>query len=252
MARGATYILALAVPFFPMAPAQGACRDDALSHGRMASLADDRALVLADGRRLILAGIEPPGIAPSRLDQMIGGDSFTFRELPPADRYGRMPALAFADGADAPLQSAVLAQGQSRLTPFGLARLPEGCRAALRAAETAARLAKLGVWGDPRYAMRHADRAADLLKDRGHMTVAEGRVISVRESGGVIYVNFGRRWSQALTVTVLKRNEKTLTAAGLAPRLLENRRIRVRGWVEERNGPRIEVSVPEQIEMADK
>jgi len=30
-------------------------------------------------------------------------------------------------------------------------------------------------------------------------------VLSVRESGGTIYMNFGRRWSQALTVTILKR-----------------------------------------------
>ena len=75
---------------------------------------------------------------------------------------------------------------------------------------------------------------------------------SVRESGGTIYVNFGRRWSQALTVTILKRHERTFAAAGMEPKKLENRRVRVRGWLEERNGPRIEAAHPEQIEIAER
>ena len=81
--------------------------------------------------------------------------------------------------------------------------------------------------------------------------MAEGKVVSVRESGGTIYVNFGRRWSQALTVTISKRHERIFSDAGRNPLALENRRIRVRGWVEIRNGPRIEASRPEQIELAE-
>jgi hypothetical protein len=82
--------------------------------------------------------------------------------------------------------------------------------------------------------------------------VVEGKVSSVRESGGTIYVNFGRRWSQALTVTILKRHERTFAAVGMEPKKLENRRVRVRGWLEERNGPRIEAAHPEQIEIAER
>ena len=91
---------------------------------------------------------------------------------------------------------------------------------------------------------------AELLARRGQFTVAEGKVLSVRASGGTIYLNFGRRWSQALTVTILKRHERIFRPAGLQLKSLENRRIRVRGWIEERNGPRIEATSPEQIEMA--
>jgi len=39
---------------------------------------------------------------------------------------------------------------------------------------------------------------------------------------------------------------------GLEPKKLENRRVRVRGWVEERSGPRIEAARPEQIEIAER
>jgi hypothetical protein len=48
----------------------------------------------------------------------------------------------------------------------------------------------------------------------------------------------------------LKRNERTFVAAGLAPGRLTNLRVRVRGTVEERNGPRMEALRPEQIEIA--
>jgi len=96
------------------------------------------------------------------------------------------------------------------------------------------------------------DLISELVAERGHFTVVEGKVLSVRESGGTIYMNFGRRGSQALTVTILKRNERNFTVAGLEPKKLENRRVRVRGWVEERSGPRIEATRPEQIEIAER
>ena len=37
--------------------------------------------------------------------------------------------------------------------------------------------------------------------------------------------------------------------AGLDPLRLEGALVRVRGWVDERDGPRIEVTHPEQIEV---
>ena len=112
--------------------------------------------------------------------------------------------------------------------------------------------AKLGLWGEPYYGVVGAESGAELVAERGYFTVVEGKVVSVRESGGTIYVNFGRRWSEALTVTISKRHERSFAAAGLEPRRLENRRVRVRGWVEERNGPRIEAARPEQIEIAER
>ena len=65
-------------------------------------------------------------------------------------------------------------------------------------------------------------------------------------------MNFGRRWSEALTVTILKRNERNFVASGLDLHRLVNLRVRVRGFIEERNGPRIEATRPEQIELAER
>jgi micrococcal nuclease len=66
-------------------------------------------------------------------------------------------------------------------------------------------------------------------------------------------MNFAQRWSQALTVTIAKRNERTFAAAGSEPAGFARMRVRVRGWIEERNGaPRIEATHPEQIEIAER
>jgi hypothetical protein len=94
-----------------------------------------------------------------------------------------------------------------------------------------------------------------VLAQRGRFALVEGRVVSVRESGTVIYINFGRRWSEGFAVTVLKRNERNFTAAGLKLPALEGRRVRVRGWIEARGAagsPEITVDHPEQIELADE
>jgi hypothetical protein len=50
-------------------------------------------------------------------------------------------------------------------------------------------------------------------------------------------------------VTVLKRYRRDFAAAGVDLKDLEGRRLRVRGWVELRNGPLIQASAPEQIEI---
>ena len=126
------------------------------------------------------------------------------------------------------------------------------CATELLAREQSARNGKLGLWGQGYYAVLAAENLDELVAGRGHFTVVEGRVLTVRESGGTIYMNFGRRWSEALTVTILKRNERNFVAGGVDPRKLANLRVRVRGFVEERNGPRIEATRPEQIEIAER
>jgi hypothetical protein len=64
-----------------------------------------------------------------------------------------------------------------------------------------------------------------------------------------MYMNFGRTWTQDSSVVVLRRRQRAFAAAGVYPQQLEGRRIRVRGWIEQRRGPIIEAEWPEQIEL---
>ena len=246
----------------------GRCRFESTGEGSVRAATDGRTLVLDDGREVRLDGIEVPLMlrvgrgtladsaetARSALARLAVGQKVELRQRVSgqADRYGRLRAFVYLAGAPAGGKSAaheMLAAGYAQVAAQVGDR---ACVAELLGHERAARDAKLGLWGEPYYAVLRADSGTELLGGRGLFTLAEGKVLSVRESGGTIYVNFGRRGSQALTVTILKRQERIFVAAGVAPNRLENRHVRVRGWVEERNGPRIEASGPEQIEILDR
>ena len=124
------------------------------------------------------------------------------------------------------VQQALLAQGHARVS----ANIGDvACAAAFWARKRPPGQAGLGLWADPYYVMRNAEDPAGILAVRGRFAVVEGKVLSVRESGGTIYVNFGRRWSDDFTVTVLKRNERSFTAAGLPLKKLAGQHVRVRG-----------------------
>jgi endonuclease YncB( thermonuclease family) len=244
-----------------------ACRFEVAGTGKVRTVTDGRSFILEDGREIRLAAIEvplPPGsgetgaraeaahAARAALASILAGRNVEFRRNgAAADRYGRTLALVYVigDGSEQSVAHEMLARGFARVSAHVGDR---PCADELLARERAARHAKLGLWSEPYYVIVAAASGAELVAERGHFTVVEGQVLSVRESGGTIYMNFGRRWSQALTVTILKRNERTFAAAGLEPKKLENRRVRVRGWVEERNGPRIEATRPEQIEIAER
>ncbi len=243
------------------------CRFESVGTGTVATVVDGRSVVLTNGREVRLAALEAPptplpgesgpqaaaGLAAkAALEALVAGKDVVLRQRAPVtDRYGRTVAHLFLtrDGTEQPVADALLERGFVRVS--GDVGDP-ACAAELLSRERVARDGKLGLWGEPYYVIIGAGSGAELLADRGRFTVAEGKVLSVRESGGTIFVNFGRRWSQALTVTVLKRRERIFTGAGIDLRNLASRQVRVRGWVEERNGPRIEATRPEQIEIAER
>ena len=161
------------------------------------------------------------------------------------DRYGRQPAFVFLTGAGTPVQSELLRRGEA-LVSTEVAN--KDCAAELAAAEAEARQAKKGTWADPA-AIKNAESPGDILAGIGRFTVVEGKVLSVRQAGATTYLNFGRNWTRDFAVTISRRMIPAFEAAGLAPKSLENRRIRVRGFVEARGGPRIEVLRVGQIEV---
>jgi endonuclease YncB( thermonuclease family) len=241
------------------------CRLDLLATGTVGAVLDGRTLILTDGRETRLSSIEVPLPEPSdqrsagahgivardALAALANGKEVALRYPHPAtDRYGRLIAHIFVErqGTEQSLAHDLVAEGHARLS---LASGEKPCAGELIAAERRARAGKLGLWADPRYQSKRAENPAEILAERGRFTLVEGKVVSVRESGATIYLNFGRRWREAFTVTIAKRNERRFIAAGIAPKSLQDRRVQVRGWIEERGGPRIEAMRPEQIEIID-
>src|ERR1019366_2388950 len=231
------------------AAAQERCRLTAIGPANVAAVRDGRTLMLDDGRELRLAAIEVTNDSRSALQSLIGGQPLRLERMgAESDRYGRLVAFAFAGDAQQSMQAAMLEQGQARVsTRIG----DKACADGLLTIERAARAARRGLWADPNFAPLQAENLVRLQAEQGHFALVEGKVLSVRESGATIYVNFGRRWTRDFTVTILRRLGRSFAAAGIEPKRLEGRRIRVRGWVEQRGGPIISAEAPEQIEIVN-
>lgn len=226
-----------------------ACKLTAAGDGKVAAVRDGRTLILDDGRELRLAGIEIVAGSHNALRQLAGGQTLRLERFGEGtDRYGRLIAFAYLPGAGGSLQEALLEQGHALVS----ARIGgKACAGGLLAAERGARAAKRGLWADPNSAPLSSENLPGLEAAAGHFALVEGRILSVRESGAVIYMNFGRRWTRDFTVTMLKRQQRLFADAGVDVKQLEGRRIRVRGWIERRGGPIVEAAAPEQIELID-
>jgi len=252
--RGALPLIALASGVIPIAaidPATAApCSFQQQGEGRVAAVVDARSFRLTDGREIRLAGVEPVASdlanRTAALSAIVAGKDVALHgedDMP--DRYGRQPAFVFLDGSGNSVQAMLLAQGEA-LASADIA--DKDCAAALIAAETSGRDAKRGTWAGSAV-IKNAESPGDILAGNGRFMLVEGRVLSVRQAGATTYLNFGRNWTRDFAVTIPRRSLSSFEAAGIAPKSLENRRIRVRGFVETRTGPRIEVVRVEQIEL---
>ena len=224
--------------------AHAACGIGDLGTAQIAAVRDDASLLLADGRELRLAGIEPGPDAKAVLDGFKGRTlRLTAATAPETDRYGRLLAFATADGAS--LQEALLAQGAARVSARAGGR---ACADGLQKLESDARHAGRGLWANPNFAPLRAEPGPWMQTELGRFVLVEGKVLSVRQSGGTIYLNFGGRWTRDLSALIPRRLQAAFRAAGRDPQSFAGRRIRVRGWLERRTGPVIAVRAPEQIE----
>jgi endonuclease YncB( thermonuclease family) len=228
------------------------CAFEPQGEGRVAAVIDARTFRLDDGREVRLAGIVPAlsdrtkTAGTAALSAIISGRDVTLHgedDMP--DRYGRQPAFAFLAGSETPVQSELLRRGEALVSTEVT---DKDCAADMAAAEAEARRARKGTWADPT-AIKNAESTGDILAGIGRFTVVEGKILSVRQAGATTYLNFGRNWTRDFAVTISRRMMPAFEAAGLGPKSLENRRIRVRGYVEARSGPRIEVLRVGQIEV---
>jgi endonuclease YncB( thermonuclease family) len=229
--------------------AAAGCSFEVQGEGRVAAVIDARTLRLQDGREVRLAGIEPVASGKSNptsaLAAIVAGREVTLRgQDDTPDRYGRQPAFVFLASSETPVQAVLLARGEALVSA---AVTDKDCASVLTAAEAAGREARQGTWADPA-AIKNAESPGDILAGIGRFTVIEGKVLSVRQAGAT-YLNFGRNWTRDFAVTISRRALPAFETAGIVVKSLENRRIRVRGWVEARGGPRIEVLHPGQIEL---
>jgi endonuclease YncB( thermonuclease family) len=233
------------------------CAFAAQGDGHVAAVLDARTFRLQDGREIRLAGIEPVTLQQTTANRgaalsaiLDGRDVIVRADDDTPDRYGREAAFVFLTSSETPpaeklVQTELLIRGEALVSATVTDR---ECTAILMEAEAAGRQARNGIWADTTV-IKNTESPGDILAGIGQFTLVEGKVLSVRQAGATTYLNFGRNWTRDFAVTISRRMLPVFEAAGIALKSLENRRIRVRGWIEARGGPRIEVLRVGQIEV---
>ena len=241
-----------------------ACPTDGAETVVIASVAARLELKLADGRRLRLAGLEAAAATPEAPDRD-AEDATAFAALiahralavtilsPKPDRWGRL--VAFASVADAPaggVAAMALDAGLARYQPEAAAT---ACRAALLAAEDRARRGRLGLWADPFYSVLAADDRAAFAERAGTDVVVEARLRAVEPGPFRTRLRLeGQGTAPSAThglleATIVPRAMKTFEAQGVDVHSLIGRTLRLRGLLDRRFGPRLELAGPDEIEI---
>lgn len=231
--------------------------------GTVTAVTDGDTVILDNGLVVRLIGMQAPKLplgrdgfeawpmadaAQAALADLVMGKAVTLRYGgEKVDRHGRALGQLFIDVHPALwVQQEMVATGLARVYSFPDNR---ACLTELLAAETHARAMKLGIWRDPYYTVRRADRPEALASRAGHYELIEGRVVLADTVGRRIFLNFGRHWKEDFTAVIEESAVRMFGDAGFDPLMLQGALVRVRGWVDNRDGPRIEVTHPEQIEV---
>jgi len=204
---------------------------------------------VADGRRVRLAAVRPPSgpaaeEARAALSKLILGKpiALAFDERS-VDRHGHVVAHVFVGARW--LQDHLVAMGLARVHTHKDVR---ACAKPLLAREAEARGAKKGLWTHAFYRLRGAEALAG---DIGTFQIVEGTPLAVVTRRDRTYLNFGADYRTDFTVTVARRDLKRFTEVGIDPAKWQGKKIRVRGWLSFLNGPELELTHPEQVEMLD-
>ena len=225
---------------------------------KIVSVVDGDTVVLDDDRQVRLVGIQAPKLPLGRahVEKQPFADeskkaledlalnktvklSYGGRRM---DRHGRALAhLYLEDGTW--VQGWLLERGLARVYSFRDNRTQVEAMLAL---EADARQHRDGIWSHPFYRVISARRSHDLVDT---FQVVEARIVDAVRIKRRVYLNFGADWRKDFTVTISPKNMRLFNKEKIRPETWSGRKIRVRGWINWRNGPMIEVTHPEQIEV---
>lgn len=238
------------------------CATDAGSSHDVVRVIDSETVLLDDGREVRLIGALAPkadAIAmpdawpPERealraLETLVSGRAVTLRyEGRKRDRYGRELAQLYVAGVSGPewVQRRLIADGHARAYA-----LPgnSGCLRALLGAEEEPRTAQRGLWSRTTYRVREASEVDALLRLAGRFVLVSGRVSQVARTQRTTYINFGSDWRRDFTASIASSLVDRSPDGATRLSALAGKEIRVRGWIERRNGPMIVLGSFDEIE----
>lgn len=234
--------------------ANSICHLDITEHAKVAEIIDGDTVRLADHRQVRLVGTQAPKLSLGRsgfIDWPLSHEAkLALKKLvnnkdvglgyggTKIDRNGRTLAHLYAGNIW--VQGEMIASGMARVYTWPDNR---SCVAELLAREREARAAARGIWALPYYRIRKPD---ELAEEIDNFQIVEGQVTSATIVRGRAFLNFGDNFRTDFTVTIAPED---LRAFPYDPAQLDGKRIRARGWITLLNGPEIQATHPEQIEL---
>lgn len=246
--------------------ASSGCAPNILLEARAEQVIDAATLRLDDGNQVRLIGALPPETpgwwkktevwpplkaAQKTLARMVEGRRVILKTSPDEaerDRHGRYLAQLYVREGDAErwVQGELVGAGYALAYSFSGHKT---CARALLAREEQARTSRLGLWRSRRFMVHKTDKTDVLLKRLGSYQIVKGRVVSVGVTRNWTFLNFSNDWRSDFTVAIAAGNRKQFDSLPVVLSELEDKHIRVRGWVERWNGPAIKATHGEQIEV---
>ncbi|TAH34742.1 MAG: thermonuclease family protein [Alphaproteobacteria bacterium] len=213
-------------------------------------------LKLQDGRTVKILGIDIPNSYAAQAKKYVG--EFSGLDHSPSaqvqifygtakqDRYGRILAYPFTmDGLS--YAHAIVQQGHARALSAPDNRV---IAAELMALDRDARGYGNGLWALPEFKVLTPEQVLD-KKYWDQVQVVEGKVLYTAEVKKTIYLDFDIDWKKDFTAVIPPTARALFTAAKIKPKDLEGIRVRVRGFVENKNGPSITLTHPELLEILE-
>jgi len=222
--------------------------------GTIAAVPTPYEVRLESGESLRLHGLvfalDRPGT--NTADMLIGQEVIARLKPESPDRYGRLAARVFLrrpTGAYRDLRAVLIERG---LAVVNHNVTPRSCFSIYERLEDTAAREKRGHWGDGGFRWRATEPVAfEDLPERAYVLL-EGVVQSAGVMPDRVYLNFGRRWSQDVTIIIKKALLPDLIAAGVDILALPGNRIRVRGAWKEDRGPLITLDSADQLRVGER
>ena len=239
----------------------GACPDPSGHPARLAELDERLEAVLDTGTRVRFWGVEVPqedgkaaAGARERLAGWLGSQPLTVRLLATQpDRWGRIEAHVHAP---VPGRQGLL-DVSAALVDAGLARVrieagDPACLADLLALERAARGQGLGLWADPRFRPLQATDRSAFAGRSGEWVLVEGRVQSVNDAGFATFLNFGPIRTVDFAVSLRRPLLNALQSSGRPAAFFSGRLVQVRGLLDLRYGPQVDLDNAASLVLLDE
>lgn len=130
----------------------------------------------------------------------------------------------------------------------GAAGYPKHLREVLVNAENEAEETLVGIW------QTYEILKANKFNEKGvyaDFVIAEGRIRNVHNSAKMTYLNFGEDWKTDFTAAISSKNKRKFEKQGWKLESLMHKLVRIRGPLRSYNGPFMELSFPEQLEIRE-